>query len=108
MRLDVARARREDGDDASADLPMLTVDAPDGRTVAQVRTTGLLPRPHPYLVHEYASLGRPAFDLPAHVDVLAVNVATPCERYFANAAEERKTWLESHHRPWRTAPFTAD
>ncbi|WP_406403009.1 DUF1266 domain-containing protein [Streptomyces uncialis] len=97
VRLDVARARREDGDDASADLPMLTIDAPDGRTVAQVYTTGLLPRPHPYLVYEYASLGRLAFDLPAHVDVLAVNVATPCERYFATDAEERKAWLESHN-----------
>ncbi|MFD3482876.1 DUF1266 domain-containing protein [Streptomyces sp. NPDC058665] len=78
-------------------FPMLTMEIPDGRTVAQVYTAGLLPRPHPHLVYEYATLGALAGILPAGVDILAVNVATPCERYFPTDDDEREVWLDLHH-----------
>lgn len=65
--------------------------------MAQVYTAGLLPRPHPYLVYEYATLGALARTLPTDVDILAVNVATPCEQYFPTDAEEREVWLDLHH-----------
>ena len=41
VRLDEALAADE------STYPMLTNEIPDGRTVAQVYTAGLLPRPHP-------------------------------------------------------------
>ncbi|WP_405675086.1 DUF1266 domain-containing protein [Streptomyces sp. NBC_01511] len=76
---------------------MLTTDVPDGRTVATVFTAGVLPRPHPYLVYEYATLGELAQILPAGVDILAVNPATPCEQHFPVDDEERDAWLDLHH-----------
>ncbi|MEV6774623.1 DUF1266 domain-containing protein [Streptomyces syringium] len=91
VRLDQARAAAE------GTYPMLTTETPDGRTVAQVYTPGLLPRPHPYLVYEYATLGALAQIVPEEVDVLAVNAATPCEQYFLTDDEERETWLDLHH-----------
>ncbi|GHC40962.1 DUF1266 domain-containing protein [Streptomyces cinnamoneus] len=91
VRLDEARAA---GDDAH---PMLTNETPDGLTVAQVYTAGLLPRPHPFLVYEYATLGALERIVPEGVDVLAVNAATPCEQYFLISDEEREVWLDLHH-----------
>ncbi len=91
VRLDQAREAGED------EHPMLTMEIPDGRTVAQVYTSGLLPRPHPDLVYEYTNLGALAHVLPDDVDVLVVNPATPCEEYFQATDEERETWLELHH-----------
>lgn len=91
VRLDEALA-------AGADTyPMLTTETPDGRTVAQVYTAGLLPRPHPYLVYEYATLGALSRTLPTDVDVLAVNPATPCEQYYPTDDDERDVWLDLHH-----------
>ncbi|WP_405793006.1 DUF1266 domain-containing protein [Streptomyces sp. NBC_01506] len=77
--------------------PMLTTDTPDGHTVATVFTGGLLPRPHPQLVYEYATLGELAQRLPADVDFLAVNPATPCEQIFPVDDEERDAWVDLHH-----------
>ncbi|GHG54494.1 DUF1266 domain-containing protein [Streptomyces griseocarneus] len=91
VRLDEAQAADED------ERPMLTLPLPDGRTAVQVYTSGLLPRPHPHLVYEYASLGALAGILPDGVDVLAVNAATPCEEYFSADDDERETWLDLHH-----------
>lgn len=91
VRLDEAQEAGED------EHPMLTVPLPDGRTAAQVYTSGLLPRPHPHLVYEYASLGALAGILPDGVDILAVNAATPCEEYFSTTDDERETWLDLHH-----------
>lgn len=91
VRLDEARAAGE------GSYPMLTTATPDGRTVAQVYTAGLLPRPHPYLVYEYATLGALARILPDEVDVLAVNPATPCEQFFPTDDDERDVWLDLHH-----------
>ncbi|MFI6080025.1 DUF1266 domain-containing protein [Streptomyces sp. NPDC051217] len=91
VAVDEARAAGE------GTFPMLTMEIPDGRTVAQVYTAGLLPRPHPHLVYEYTTLGALAGILPAGVDVLAVNVATPCEQYFPTDDEEREVWLDLHH-----------
>ncbi|QKV96349.1 DUF1266 domain-containing protein [Streptomyces sp. NA02950] len=91
VRLDHAREAAED------EHPMLTVDTSDGRVVAQVYTAGVLPRPHPYLVYEYATLGALAHIVPGHVDVLVVNAATPCEHYFLTDDEERDVWLDLHH-----------
>ncbi|MFC9607545.1 DUF1266 domain-containing protein [Streptomyces niveus] len=91
VRLDEALAADE------GTYPMLTNEIPDGRTVAQVYTAGLLPRPHPYLVYEYATLGALSQILPTGVDILAVNVATPCEQYFPTDDEERDVWLDLHH-----------
>ncbi|WP_431771526.1 DUF1266 domain-containing protein [Streptomyces cucumeris] len=90
VRLDHAREAAED------EHPMLTVDTSDGRVVAQVYTAGVLPRPHPYLVYEYATLGMLAHIVPDHVDVLVVNAATPCEQYFLTDADERDVWLDLH------------
>ncbi|MFI9237250.1 DUF1266 domain-containing protein [Streptomyces sp. NPDC053079] len=91
VRLDEVRA-------AGADTyPMLTNETPDGRTVAQVYTAGLLPRPHPFLVYEYATLGALAHIVPEEVEILAVNAATPCEQYFLAGDDERDTWLDLHH-----------
>ncbi|MFH8367239.1 DUF1266 domain-containing protein [Streptomyces sp. NPDC018031] len=91
VRLDQAVSADED------EYPMLTTETPDGRVVAQVYTAGLLPRPHPYLVYEYVTVGALAHVLPADVDILAVNVATPCERYFPTTDDEREVWLDVHH-----------
>ncbi|MEU8828052.1 DUF1266 domain-containing protein [Streptomyces sp. NPDC048636] len=91
VRLDHAREAAED------EYPMLTVDTSDGRVVAQVYTAGVLPRPHPYLVYEYATLGALAHVVPEQVDVLAVNAATPCEHFFLTDDEEREVWLDLHH-----------
>lgn len=91
VRLDHAQAAGED------ERPMLTIETPDGRTAAQVYTPGLLPRPHPFLVYEYATLGALAQIVPDAVDVLAVNPATPCEQYFLISDEERDVWLDLHH-----------
>ncbi|MBL1101944.1 DUF1266 domain-containing protein [Streptomyces coffeae] len=91
VRLDHAREAAED------EYPMLTVDTSDGRVVAQVYTAGVLPRPHPYLVYEYATLGALAHIVPEQVDVLVVNAATPCEQYFLTDDEERDVWLDLHH-----------
>ncbi|MFI9206456.1 DUF1266 domain-containing protein [Streptomyces sp. NPDC053048] len=91
VRLDEARAAGED------EYPMLTIETPDGRTVAQVYTSGLLPRPHPFLVYEHATLGALAGIVPEDVEVLAVNAATPCEQYFLTTGDERETWLDLHH-----------
>ncbi len=91
VRLDEVQA-------AGADTyPMLTNETPDGRTVAQVYTAGLLPRPHPFLVYEYATLGALAHIVPEEVEILAVNAATPCEQYFLASDDERDTWLDLHH-----------
>ncbi|GAA0445196.1 DUF1266 domain-containing protein [Streptomyces sp. NPDC046215] len=91
VRLDEAQAAGEDTH------PVLTTRTPDGRTVAQVYTSGLLPRPHPVLVYEHATLGALAQILPDEVDILAVNPATPCEQYFGTGDEEREAWLDLHH-----------
>ncbi|MFC5143313.1 DUF1266 domain-containing protein [Streptomyces aureoversilis] len=91
VRLDHAQAAAED------ERPMLTIETPDGQTVAQVYTPGLLPRPHPFLVYEYATLGALAQIVPGDVEVLAVNPATPCEQYFLISDEERDVWLDLHH-----------
>ncbi|MFF4224484.1 DUF1266 domain-containing protein [Streptomyces sp. L500] len=91
VRLDEARAAGED------EFPMLTVPLGDGRVAAQVYTAGLLPRTHPHLVYEYATLGALAGILPGDVDILAVNAATPCEEYFSTDDDERETWLDLHH-----------
>ncbi|MFF2023226.1 DUF1266 domain-containing protein [Streptomyces sp. NPDC058171] len=93
VRLDAAMAQPKCG---TGDVPLLTFQVPDGRTVAQVYTGGLLPRTHPFLVYEHTTLGALAYDLPDHVDVLAVNAATPCEQYFSTDSEERDTWLDLH------------
>ncbi|MFF5089146.1 DUF1266 domain-containing protein [Streptomyces niveus] len=77
--------------------PILTTETPEGRTVAHVYTAGLLPRPHPYLVFEYATLGALAQILPDDVRMLAVNPATPCEQHFHTDDEERDVWLDLHH-----------
>ncbi|MEU7136063.1 DUF1266 domain-containing protein [Streptomyces sp. NPDC046261] len=91
VRLDEARAAGEHT------YPMLTNETPDGRTIAQVYTAGLLPRPHPFLVYEHTTLGALAHILPEEVEILAVNAATPCEQYFLASDDERDTWLELHH-----------
>ncbi|MFI9722648.1 DUF1266 domain-containing protein [Streptomyces sp. NPDC052396] len=88
--LEEARAAGED------EYPMLLVDVPDGRTVAQVYTSGVLPRPHPQLVYEYATLGALARILPGHVDVLFINAGTPCEQFFQTDDGERQAWLGLH------------
>ncbi|WKU43399.1 DUF1266 domain-containing protein [Streptomyces sp. VNUA116] len=94
VRLDEGQAA---GGAPAGTRPMLTIDTPDGRTVLQVYTAGVLPRPHPYLVYEYTTLGALAQTAPDGVDVLAVNAATPCEQYFLVSDEEREVWLDLHH-----------
>ncbi|MFI7241879.1 DUF1266 domain-containing protein [Streptomyces qinglanensis] len=66
------------------------------RTVAQVYTDGLLPRPHPYVVFEFITLGTLADILPPEVEVLVVNGATPCQELFQVDEEEREVWAELH------------
>ncbi|MDI3403764.1 DUF1266 domain-containing protein [Streptomyces cavernicola] len=84
--------RREDADAASEDeFPMFTSES-NGRVWAPVYTEGLLPRPHPDLVYEYANLARIAQIVPAEVDVLMVNLSTPCQLLLAVDEEERDLW----------------
>ncbi|MER6998969.1 DUF1266 domain-containing protein [Streptomyces sp. NPDC000410] len=78
------------------EYPMLTVDTPDGRVVAQVYTAGVLPRPHPALVYEFVTLGGLATILPEHVDVLVVNAQTPCEHFLLTDEDEREVWGDLH------------
>ncbi|UNZ16575.1 DUF1266 domain-containing protein [Streptomyces sp. 891-h] len=66
------------------------------RTITQVYTDGLLPRPHPYVVFEFITLGTLAHILPPEVDVLVVNAATPCQEMFQVDDEEREVWEELH------------
>ncbi|MGW8377506.1 DUF1266 domain-containing protein [Streptomyces sp. ODS28] len=68
----------------------------DGRTLAYVYTAGVLPRPHPYLAYEATTLGEIARSCPRAVDVLAVNAATPCARFFPAHPHERRVWTELH------------
>ncbi|MET9555646.1 DUF1266 domain-containing protein [Streptomyces sp. NPDC006645] len=91
----VALDRIQAAEDGS--YPMLTIETPDGRRVAHVYTAGLLPRPHPHLVFEYATLGALSRILPDDVRMLAVNPATPCEQYFHTDDDERDAWLDLHH-----------
>ncbi|MBO8188695.1 DUF1266 domain-containing protein [Streptomyces sp. DW4-2] len=66
------------------------------RTITQVYTDGLLPRPHPYVVFEFITLGTLAHILPPEVDVLVVNAATPCQEMFQVDDEEREVWADLH------------
>lgn len=66
------------------------------RTITQVYTDGLLPRPHPYVVFEFITLGTLADILPPEVDVLVVNAATPCQEMFQVDDEEREVWADLH------------
>ncbi|MCX4820024.1 DUF1266 domain-containing protein [Streptomyces sp. NBC_01142] len=81
--------------------PLLTVDAGDGRKVAQVYTAGLLPRPHPHVVYEFVTLGTLAQIWPDDVDVLVVNCRTPCEQYFLTTEDEREVWADLHRDHFR-------
>ncbi|MFM9370854.1 DUF1266 domain-containing protein [Streptomyces sp. Da 82-17] len=86
--------RREDADAAGEDeYPMFTSES-SGHVWAPVYTEGLLPRPHPDLVYEYANLARLARIVPADVDVLMVNMSTPCQMLLAVDEEERDLWYD--------------
>ncbi|RRO17241.1 DUF1266 domain-containing protein [Saccharopolyspora rhizosphaerae] len=74
----------------------------DGRTATFVYTQDMLPRPHPYLVYEFASIRTLAEIVPAEVEVLAVNANTPCELYLEVTDHDRERWKEAHER--RDAP----
>ncbi|MGW2228384.1 DUF1266 domain-containing protein [Streptomyces formicae] len=91
-----------DKDSEAAAGPLLTVELPDGRKVAQVYTAGVLPRPHPAVVYEYVTLGALAEGCPDDVDFLVINAATPCEQYYLTTEDEREVWADlhrRHHRP---------
>ncbi|MFD9905241.1 DUF1266 domain-containing protein [Streptomyces sp. NPDC059063] len=82
---------------ARPDAPALfSVEVADGRRVAQVYTSGFLPRPHPDLVYEFVTLGTLARAWPDDVDVLVVNSQTPCEQYYLTTDEERQVWADLH------------
>ncbi|SDM26813.1 DUF1266 domain-containing protein [Allokutzneria albata] len=72
----------------------LTQALATGQTVAIVYTEGVLPRPHPHVVYEFATLGALSVICPPEVDVLAINPRTPCELYVSAADVERDTWWE--------------
>ncbi|MDQ8702772.1 DUF1266 domain-containing protein [Streptomyces sp. LHD-70] len=85
---------REDADAAGEDeFPMFTRER-DGRLWVPVYTEGLLPRPHPDMVFEFANLARLARIVPAEADVLMVNAGTPCQLLLAVDEEERDAWYE--------------
>ncbi|MGW0733480.1 DUF1266 domain-containing protein [Streptomyces sp. NPDC002851] len=92
-------ARLDQVTDADTDrghLPMFTHDK-EGRVWAPVYTEGVLPRPHPGLVYEYATLGRLASIVPDDADVLLVNPQTPCQEFLAVDDEERGVWVDLHN-----------
>nr|WP_243275121.1 DUF1266 domain-containing protein [Streptomyces albus] len=64
--------------------------------MTQVYTDGVLPRPHPYVVYEFITLGTLAHVVPPEVDVLVVNAATPCQVIFQVDDEERRVWSDLH------------
>lgn len=79
---------------------IVTHEVDDGRVVAHVYTAGVLPRPHPYVVYEFITLGTLARICPEEVDVLVVNGATPCRELFLTDGEERQVWRELHEELW--------
>ncbi|MGP3973695.1 DUF1266 domain-containing protein [Streptomyces sp. 8N114] len=90
----------EQADRNPAERQVLTseITGSDGiaRTITQVYTDGVLPRPHPYVVYEFITLGTLADILPPEVDVLVVNAATPCQEMFQVDDEEREVWSDLH------------
>ncbi|MFE0130309.1 DUF1266 domain-containing protein [Streptomyces sp. NPDC059037] len=80
----------------ATERPVLTVDVPDGRKVAQMYTAGVLPRPHPEVVYEFVTLGTLAAELPDDIDILVVNAATPCQQFFLTTEDEREVWADLH------------
>lgn len=86
--------RREDVDAADAEtFPMFTRER-DGRVWVPVYTEGVLPRPHPDLVYEFATLARLARIVPEGADVLMVDPGTPCQELLAVDEEERDVWYD--------------
>lgn len=85
-----------DVEPGATERPVLTVDIPDGRRIAQMYTVGLLPRPHPEVVYEFVTLGTLADQLPDDVDILVVNAATPCQQFYLTTEEERDVWADLH------------
>lgn len=89
-----------EGERPAAERGPVTHEAGDGTVVAHVYTAGVLPRPHPYIVYEFVTLGALADLCPAEVDVLVVNGATPCGELFLTDDGERQVWRELHAELW--------
>ncbi|MEV0319352.1 DUF1266 domain-containing protein [Streptomyces sp. NPDC050658] len=87
----------------ATERPVLTIEIPDGRKVAQLYTSGVLPRPHPEVVYEFVTLGTLATELPDDVDLLVVNAATPCQQFFLTTDEEREVWADLHESHYDSA-----
>ncbi|MEW1924072.1 DUF1266 domain-containing protein [Streptomyces sp. NPDC088360] len=85
-----------DVEPGATERPVLTVDLPDGRRIAQMYTVGLLPRPHPEVVYEFVTLGTLAAELPYDIDILVVNAATPCQQFYLTTEDEREVWADLH------------
>ncbi|MDI3384961.1 DUF1266 domain-containing protein [Streptomyces sp. B-S-A8] len=85
---------REDADAAGEDeFPMFSRERDDGLYVP-VYTEGLLPRPHPRTVFEFANLARLARIVPDAAVCLMVNPGTPCQLLLAVDEEERGAWYD--------------